>query len=88
MVTAPIEDQLTALMEERAEHGPEGISVLVVGTTDTVIAAEVGPMLAERLYPSIRFGKVLHIEAQPEGGFEVVVEHAGDRRVKTLGGAE
>jgi hypothetical protein len=62
---------------------PEGISVFVVATVNEDLASLVGPMLAKRLYPDRRFGRVLLVEwlepdaDRPVGGYEVVVEDLG-----------
>lgn len=68
-----IHDRLAGMMPE---HTPEAVSVLVVGTHDADVAAQVGPLLAKRLYPDRHFGRTLHVDDTPDG-FEVAVHAVG-----------
>lgn len=60
-----------------AARGPEVVSVHVL-TTDPEIARLLGPGIAARLWPSHRYGRVLHVEADPlpdgREAVEVLVE--------------
>lgn len=62
-----------------AQEAPEGLSVLVVACPNAALAAEVGPLLARRLFPDRRIGKVLHVEEQGAGAYEVVVRDHGTK---------
>jgi hypothetical protein len=54
-------------------HQPEGISLRVKTTSDAQ-ARMVAPMLAKRLYPDVRTGRVLHSEPMDDVSTEVVLE--------------
>lgn len=61
-------------------RAPEGQSFFVVGTSDPAVAKQVAPLLARKLEPGQRFGRVLHVEQVTEQvtGFEVVLEVLND----------
>lgn len=55
-----------------------GQSFVAVAASEE-LARQVGPLLAERLEPSRRWGRVLHVERIDSDRFEVVVEDRGSR---------
>jgi hypothetical protein len=74
-----IQSEVVAQVEALGAQAPEAVSVLVVGTSDLAVAAQVGPMLAGRLYPERSFGAALNVELA-ELGIIVDVEVVGRPR--------
>lgn len=74
-----LSDVIVQNIRDQQARGPEGVSFYVVGTDSADIAREIGPMLAERLQPERRWGRVLHVGAMEVSadGWEVVVEDRG-----------